>query len=395
MRHGIECWTFAIARRRFTRMQLSGVLITHQLSDEAVGWFSAARGVVDELVAFVDEDRAAPDLDDRLRELDARIINTRSPAFYKADFAAMVAECRGDWLLKIDYDEELSREWHDPRWREILEQDEFTYFWVPRRWVVGAGNYIASEPWWPDWQLRLFRNRPSDIIFPQQLHETMQMTGPAGYLRTLAIHHHDLRVASRPAREAKAATYEKQRPGGGLGFFYVYEDHELPELPLPDASAFAPGREVLRMQMLSDEEITQLSINADAPPTHVPARGMFWANVTLTNGTDRALCTGAPFPVNFAYHWLDTTTGNAIVFDGERTAILPELPPQQTANFRMFVTAPAQPGEYLLRITLVQEQVRWLDQQGAESTHDFQVSVIAPGSTGCQPVPSGSLPGGS
>ena len=376
-------------------MLVSGVLITHQLSEEALGWFSAAREVVDELVAFVDEDRAAPGLDNKLRALGARIINTRSPAFYKADFAAMVAECRGDWLLKIDYDEELSREWHDPRWRTILKQDEFTHFWSPRRWVVDSGNYIASEPWWPDWQLRLFRNRPVDIIFPKQLHETMRMSGPAGYLRTLAIHHHDLRLGSRAVREAKAEAYERQRPGGGLGFFYLYEDHVLPELPLPQKSTFAPGREVLRMAALSEEESGRLTIDADPPPREIAARALFWRNVRLTNGTERAVCAGAPFPVNLAYHWLDASSLQPVIFDGERTAILPELDAGHTAAFRMFVRAPAQPGEYVLRFALVQERVRWLDEPGAKSVQDFAVSVTTPGSTGCQPVPPGSLPGGA
>ena len=35
-------------------MRVSGLLITHQLSEEAAGWFSHVRQIVDELVAFVD-----------------------------------------------------------------------------------------------------------------------------------------------------------------------------------------------------------------------------------------------------------------------------------------------------------------------------------------------------
>ena len=357
-------------------MLLSGVLITHQLSDEAVEWFSGVRGIVDELVAFVDEDRAAPDVDVKLQHLGARILNTRSAAFYNADFAAMVAACRGEWLLKIDYDEELSHEWQDPRWRdEVLRQDEFNHFWCPRRWLTTVDKYIASEPWWPDWQLRLFRNQPDAITFPNQLHETMRMNGEAGYLRTLAIHHHDLRLASRAAREAKAAGYERQRPGGGLGFFYLYEDHGLPELPLPASSEFEIGREILRMNALAEAESEQLSLNADTPPESVEAGGLFWLNAHLTNYTTQNVCAGAPHPVNLAYHWVAAATREIAVFDGERTAVLPELAAGNAGTFRMFIKAPPQPGEYLLRVALVQERVRWMDGENARTTRDFAVSV--------------------
>ena len=355
---------------------LSGVLITHQLSDEAVEWFATVRSVCDELVAFVDEDRAAPDVDRKLQHLGARILNTRSAAFYNADFGAMVAACRGEWLLKVDYDEELSREWQDTRWRdELLRQDEFNHFWCPRRWLTGRDTYIATEPWWPDWQLRLFRNQPDAITFPNQLHETMRMTGEPGYLRTLAIHHHDLRLASRAAREAKAAAYEAQRPGGGLGFFYLYEDHDLPALPLPAASEFEPGQEILRMHALSEQEIDRLALDVDGVPAEVSAGGLFWPTATFSNGTTQTICAGAPNPINLAYHWLNPAGHEPLVFDGERTAVLPELAPGKAGTFRMFIKAPPQPGEYLLRIALVQERVRWMDQANSSTARDFLVSV--------------------
>ncbi len=331
--------------------------------------------MVDELVVFVDEQRAAPDLHAKLEQLDARILNTRAPQFFNADFGAMVAACRGDWLLKVDYDEELSAEWDDPRWREILRETECTHFWCPRRWLASAETYIACEPWTPDWQLRLFRNRREEIVFPKQLHETMRMNGPAGYLRTLAIHHHDLRLASRAVREAKAAEYERQRPGNGLGFFYLYEDHAPPELPVPTASTFDPAREVLRMDVLSDEEAAQLRVDAEPPPRTVAARSLFWSRTEVTNGSARCVGFGAPFPLNLAYHWLDRASGGPVVFDGERTNLLPTVNPNARAAFRMFVIAPPMAGEYLLRITMVQEHVRWLDAEGSSTVQDFSVSV--------------------
>lgn len=356
-------------------MRVSGLLITHQLTDEAMGWFSALRETVDELVAFVDQDHAAPDLDAKLRRLDARIFATRGPELQRADFPAMVRACRGDWILKIDYDEELSPEWSDPRWRGILDAGEFTHFWLPRRWTTAPGEFIASEPWWPDRQLRLFRNRLADITFPTRLHDNLSVKGAGGYLRTLAIHHHDLRLASRPAREAKADIYEQRSPGKGLGFFYLPEDFDLRRLPLPPASEFDLTREILQMGQLDDTEAALLVLKAATPPARMASRELLWLDVRLTNGTGRAVCSGAPFPVNLACHWLDAATSNPIVFDGERTAILPEVPSGQTADFKMFIIAPEEPGEYLLRVTLVQEQARWLDSGEFPTVQDFNVRV--------------------
>lgn len=363
------------ARFKFPAVLLSGVLITHHLSDEALGWFRSARDVVDELVAFVDERRATPGLDARLRQLDARIINTNAPEFFRADFAAMVAACRGEWLLKIDYDEELSPEWQDRRWREILAQNEFNHFWSPRRWLTSDTSYIASEPWWPDRQLRLFRNDPRAITFPTRLHETMQMNGEGAYLRTLAIHHHDLRLASRSARERKAAEYERQRPGNGLGFFYLPEDYKVRELPVPIKSDFDPAREILRMPALDASQLRHVAISCAAPPKTMRAGELTWLNTDVTNGTQHGLSSGTPFPLNLAYHWLDAASQAVTVFDGERTALLPEIPPGETHTFQMFIVAPAVAGEYLLRIAIVQEKLRWMDEAGSPTTQDFTVTV--------------------
>jgi len=356
-------------------MRVSGLLITHQLSEEGERWFSRVIKVVDELVAFVDEERAAPGVHERLVKLGARIFNSRAPAFYNCDFGQMVAACQGDWVLKVDYDEELSTEWDDPRWREILEGDAPTHFWSPRRWLTTPGNFLDCEPWWPDWQLRLFRNQPSEITFPTELHDTMSMKGRGAYLRTLAIHHHDLRLASRRAREEKARAYERQRPGRSLGYFYLFDDHAPPQSPLPSGIDFAPEREILRMEALAPEEIQGLSLAATPPAPFRKAGELFWVDVEVTNNSGRALGCGAPFSINLAYHWLHGATRETIVFDGERTAILPELPSGKRAGWKMFVIAPGEPGDYLLQLTMVQERVRWLEAENPNLPLEFAITV--------------------
>ncbi len=68
-----------------------------------------------------------------------------------------------------------------------------------------------------------------------------------------------------------------------------------------------------------------------------------------------------PYPVHLAYHWL-RADGEYFIFDGERTRIIPDARSGASDIYEMTVTAPAVPGKYVLRITLVQEWIGWFDQ---------------------------------
>jgi hypothetical protein len=50
--------------------------------------------------------------------------------------------------------------------------------------------------------------------------------------------------------------------------------------------------------------------------------------------------------------------------EGVRSEIYPPLPPGRRFHYNMSVEAPFEAGEYVLRLTLVQEHVAWLDSLG-------------------------------
>ena len=358
-------------------MRVSGLVITHQLSDEGSVWLAALAEVVDELVAVVAEERAQPGLTEKLRALGARIFRPRWKGFYPSDDESreMIAACRGEWILKVDHDEELSPEWHDPVWREILSDNAPTHFWLPRRWVIAPDKFLGREPWWPDWQLRLFRNQPAQTTFATQLHENMTITGAGSYLRTLSIHHHDLWLCPRTAREEKARTYERLRPGNGLGYFYLPEDWNLEGAPLPRKSEFQLETEVLRMEAIAPATARSISLESSAPPRFLGMREPFWIDVAVANEAQETLRHGAPFPIRLAYHWLHLPSREVAVFDGLRTSLVPELGPRQTRSWEMFVVAPPQPGNYLLQVTLVQENLRWLEELNPHLVQEFEITV--------------------
>jgi len=64
-----------------------------------------------------------------------------------------------------------------------------------------------------------------------------------------------------------------------------------------------------------------------------------------------------------AYHWLDER-GNAIVWDGERTALEATVEPGGTLRQTVAVRGPIPPGHYRLAIDLVEEKRFWLAELG-------------------------------
>jgi hypothetical protein len=73
-----------------------------------------------------------------------------------------------------------------------------------------------------------------------------------------------------------------------------------------------------------------------------------------------AFAAGTPYAIDVSYHWL--RNGRIVVFDGLRTAMPRELLPGDQREIQMAVAPPPRPGRYLLRVSLVQEGVRWFDR---------------------------------
>jgi MoaA/NifB/PqqE/SkfB family radical SAM enzyme len=95
--------------------------------------------------------------------------------------------------------------------------------------------------------------------------------------------------------------------------------------------------------------------------------------VRVTNGSNADLTSLPPRPVHLSYHWLDVASGDIIVQDGLRTRLLPKLSARTAEVYDMVVVPPARPGRYLLRTTLVQEDIAWFD---APPTHAYSDTLI-------------------
>ncbi len=78
--------------------------------------------------------------------------------------------------------------------------------------------------------------------------------------------------------------------------------------------------------------------------------------------------------LQLSYHWLDAR-GNAIVWDGLRTAFPRPVPPGGTIDLDVLVDAVRPPGRYVLAFDLVEEYRFWLSEVGV-APHEVEVDVL-------------------
>ncbi|CAA7599562.1 Wzt, C-terminal [Acididesulfobacillus acetoxydans] len=110
-------------------------------------------------------------------------------------------------------------------------------------------------------------------------------------------------------------------------------------------------------------------------PMEIPCGTRFSVGVNVMNNSGRDLASHPPNPVHLSYHWLRVDDRTIAVFDGDRSFLLPPVPALGHGTYRLSVLSPPGPGDYLLRMTLVQEQVFWFDQVAGHHFADCRVRV--------------------
>jgi hypothetical protein len=367
------------AARRQKNAEVSCVVLTDFLCAESAMWFARVRDLVDELVIFVDAERATAATRAWAKQIATRVVEIATKGFIEPHLKELVQACQSEWVLRLDSDEQLSRAWWDNAWRELLNRREYTHFKLPRRWVHPSGRFISVGPWWPDPQMRLFRNDVSRITFPESIHDPTTVSGHSAYLGHLAIDHHVLRLKTRSQREQKVRHYTALRPNLPLGQYYLFEDFSPLTMTASALPQFNLTESLAPMQPLSTSDREAIFLSAAEVPAKVQCKQLFWPRVRVTNAGRRRLSSSPPFPVYLAYHWINRHSNEVIVFNGMRTELIPYLNSNSSEQFSLGVFAPELPGEYLLQITGVQENICWLEQSNPSvlCQHEVTVSPVA------------------
>ncbi|HEY4378599.1 MAG TPA: polysaccharide pyruvyl transferase family protein, partial [Acidimicrobiales bacterium] len=371
---------------------LSVCLFTADDPNRVARALDVVRGVADEIVVAVDE-RVDPDRLDPILDVADRVVRAEFGTSVEENLSWLQSLCRGEWLLRLDGDEVVSEALvevlADRHWTDGL-----THAYVPRRWLWGGTDRTLDEaPWWPDPQLRLMRNDPSLVTYGRLVHEIPVIGGWHRFLEA-PIYHLDLLEGDTAARAAKAARYERRRPGlrteSGLSQnsgFYTPEripgERRTIEVPAVDARRLAaivstdPGtiserpadparvRPIIERGSRADRvaprpRLGEGTVEAfDAPPLRCLAGEPASFTVRATNCGDHTWSPADRPPVRLAGR---LTAADGQPWGGELRGDLPgPVRPGETVLGRLIVPFTPTPGRGRLEIGLVREGVAWFD----------------------------------
>jgi SAM-dependent methyltransferase len=256
-----------------------------------------------------------------------------------------------------------------------------------RRWLKPTGRFVLHT--FPNlWHYRY--DYPRRRRTAAKLGAWLPLDPRTRYERLMHINEQSPRVMKRQLSQAFEHVSlwfgDVGQPGGSL--VQRYSRRELAAAPSLYAVASASAIDLKQLQTrLWMKPVRfwwrKLKLDLLKTPTTAAPEATFEVQVQLTNHSRRTLSSYGPHPINFSYRWLDPDSGSAIVAEGQRTALFPPLPghpirqtPDKLGYAAMRcsvrVQAPSQSGRALLRITLVQEGVQWLDQRA----HLFAECVI-------------------
>jgi glycosyltransferase involved in cell wall biosynthesis len=97
-----------------------------------------------------------------------------------------IARATGDFILSLDADEQVEPALRDEIRAVLAAPDACAGYRLARRNIMW-GRWIRHGRLYPDWQLRLFRRGRGRFV-ERAVHESVEVDGPVGRLRTPLLH---------------------------------------------------------------------------------------------------------------------------------------------------------------------------------------------------------------
>jgi hypothetical protein len=373
---------------------------------------SLYRPVVDEIVVAVNGRFTQEELQPLLGVADRILPCEMRDDFLQERYRAwLYAECRGEFICTVDTDEVPSAALLTALPELALAPDVVTYLTACRWCFPDVEHWLDEYPWEPSWKMILVRNDPATLHIKGGVHEGVMAVAPYRFVE-LPIYHLSDATMSQEARQAKIDFYdgldgnqllEDGRPVSEV--FYLPERTALfPPAAIPPEDV-ALIHQVLSVDISRDRVLERESAN-EGPhellagttsyeevlatwPERPLANSAYQVEIELRRGRtpQRDFTRLAPGEVR-PMMVLVTNCGDAtllresrnrvalstrfftrdaagdrhlLVREGGRYPFPADLHPGQQTLLPFDVRAPEVPGEYLLAVDLVEENVRWFE----------------------------------
>ncbi len=201
--------------------------------------------------------------------------------FIERHLAWLHAQCRGDWILRLDGDEIPSPEMLAEVSAMRRDRSVNGVLFARRNLFPTVASYISQDPWYPDFQLRLVRNDGA-LRFGGTVHSGPELSLPARFVEA-PIYHLPFICADVEERRNRARRYEMLSPGLIAPTCLAANRMELPESLSP-----------LHVSLVPQADRVLIESVLSAPPGPVGTRGTQIVHVPIAV-TD-ALWAGRTFP---------------------------------------------------------------------------------------------------
>jgi hypothetical protein len=122
-------------------------------------------------------------------------------------------------------------------------------------------------------------------------------------------------------------------------------------------------------------EACRVRIEASVPEA-VRAESVFDIECSVTNLGAGFLVSAPPNPVHLSYKWIPATPAVGVMPEGYRTALPRTIPPAGQLTCQVRVLSPRSPGDFVLRLTVVQESVAWFDDLDPANGCSREVRIL-------------------
>jgi len=217
--------------------------------------------------------------------------------FAERHLAWLHAQCRGDWILRLDGDEIPTPEMIAEVLAARDDRRLSCVLFARRNLFPTVESYIAQEPWYPDFQVRMVRNDGS-LRFAGELHSATERTLPARIVEA-PMYHLPLILNGFEDRRARATRYEELVPGLLAPTQLPANDMLLPELLPPLITASVPPEHQRQIEAVLSASSPAAESPVDVTAVSLAEMDAFWSNRILPESAYRASIEviGAPVPL--------------------------------------------------------------------------------------------------